>query len=175
MAELIKCPDCDRTFTTHNALGPHRQKAHGYSLKDGKNDPKRIAKGNPRPKKKKVLVKPSVSIAFDRNRGKFPCSQCDFVASWTGGLKKHMRKHLPKPMEGKHELAKHTQNAKTEISATNGHIQTQDDGNHRLEAAATFAAGRISELLQSIALKHDLPARSLAALVLRVVHAETVR
>ena len=158
MAELLKCPDCDATFDSAKSLGPHRRMAHGYSVTDGKNDPKRKLKAHKN------------NPAFIRHKGKFPCPQCDFVAQWRGGLVHHTNKKHPVIEANRSELAKANQDA-TE-AGTNGHsktIETTDDGNHRLEAAATFAAGRVAQLLESIALKYDLPPRTLTALVLRTV------
>jgi uncharacterized C2H2 Zn-finger protein len=155
---MIQCPDCNKTFENVRSLGPHRRMAHGYSVKDGKNDPKRLAE------ERKIRKRP---------KGKFPFPHCTFVASWQGGLKNHIRaKHAERA-----EIAKVAQNAPIQIShSSNGHAKAADDGiNHRLEAAATFAAGRVTQLLESIAFQHELPTKPLAALVLKVIHATSLR
>lgn len=168
MANLFKCPDCEATFEKASGIGPHRNKIHGFRISDGKNDPKRT--------QAYLLSKNKGHRIYPQQRGgSFPCPHCDFVASWTGGLKHHMNKKHKAAKKEKAELAQTHQNAQTTLHAANGNAPTHDDGNHRLEAAATFAAGRITQLLEGIALQHDLPAKSLAALVLRVVHAQTVR
>lgn len=67
----FKCPDCDATFASNLALGPHRNKAHGYKAAKPK------SRGS--------------TTVYDRWKGKYPCPQCNFVAKWKGGLTKHMR------------------------------------------------------------------------------------
>jgi uncharacterized C2H2 Zn-finger protein/uncharacterized Zn finger protein (UPF0148 family) len=158
----IKCPTCDKSFDSIRSLGPHRRLAHGYRVSDGKDNPKRAALGRHR------------NPAFKKHKGTFPCPQCDFVAQWRGGLKNHLRTHRT---EERTELAKANQNAivPTQPNGRNTAAPTQNDGDHRLQAAATFAAGRVAQLLESVALQHDLPPKSLAALVLRTVHATTLR
>ena len=204
-----KCPDCPKEFNSPRALGPHRAKVHGYVAKP------------PSPNA-------GASHVTKRLAGSFPCPHCEFVASWQGGLAKHMRaKHpeqeqLPKPPKkvphtsgpykcpdcersfsastglGIHrrnahgvdgssptsvyqrkqrsELVKGTQDAALSITATttttNGHIQVPaqtDDGAHRLEAIATLACGRIQQVIEGLAFTHDLPPRSLTALVIRTL------
>ena len=202
----FKCPDCDKEFNTPGALGPHRNKAHGYR-KDGS-----IGK----PAKGRIA-------ASMKNAGNYPCVHCDFVAKWNGGLKKHVRSKHPQvaPPPKASAAPKHTsgtyqcpecarsfstftglgihrrtahgvvgssksalsvrKNQRSEIvtttqdvtarAATNGHIQvpTPTEHDHRLEATATFAAGRVAQLLESLALQFDVSFRTLAPLVLRTV------
>lgn len=210
MSELIKCPDCDKTFTSVRALGPHRNKAHGYRVSDGKNNLKR-AQG------RDDKLPPIKRLA-----GKFPCPHCAFVAKWQGGLSKHigavhpdkeqplsprtLRRHAS---SGPHqcpecersfaaatalgihrrqahgvigtsksaiktrnqrgtELAKANQNAVT-VAANNGHVTTPTQDDHRVEAAATYASGRVVQLLESLSLQFDVSFRAFAPLVLRTV------
>jgi uncharacterized C2H2 Zn-finger protein len=162
MPETYKCPDCNKTFSTRQAIGPHRQKAHGYRKLDGRNDPSRVQGKKPRwPLKREPRV------------GSFPCPSCDFVAKWPGGLKHHiLSKHsAPAPsqivLKGRKPIAQTTEDAAQKLHAANGHFE--DRGQHRLEAAATFACGRITQLLESVAIQYDVPPRTFATLVLRTL------
>lgn len=168
--EKFKCPDCEATFAKASALGPHRNKAHGYRLSDGKNDPTRAQGNPPSDKRKRPKKRDRSTFAQVMHAGKFPCPHCDFVAQWKGGLTKHTNhKHPQTTKKEKTELAQTHQNAPAPLHLSNGHLQAEDDRSHRLEAAATFATGRITELLTGVAVQYDLPPRSLAALVLRTL------
>jgi hypothetical protein len=116
------------------------------------------------------------------------CPLCEFKAQWLGGLSHHKaRIHGIKTTKRtrKNGAALATiETAPSEIEApraaapadrTNGHYKAEDDRDHRLEAAATFAAGRVQELLTNVAGQFDLPARTFTALVLKTLHATALR
>lgn len=172
-----KCPDCDKEFDSLTALGPHRNKAHGFRKADGKNHPRlaQVSKRNARDAAKRMS-------ASRLGAGDFPCDECDFIAKWKGGLKKHKiaRHSAVYPESRRHRatersttLESATPTVSKEIATTNGriHVPARDDeaANHRLEAAATYASGRVDQLLEGVALKYEIPYRALTALVLRTV------
>jgi uncharacterized C2H2 Zn-finger protein len=166
----FKCPDCDKTFEKVQALGPHRQKAHGYRLIDGKNDPSRREKG----KNGISPLKGKPNNAQRIHAGKFPCTECDFVAQWKGGLANHMRTHRnklpqPQPIPERTAIVKANQDAQSRSTSNGNYTQADYDRDHRIEAAATFAAGRVTELLQSVAISYDIAPRTFAVLVLRTL------
>lgn len=167
-----KCPECGEKFVSGLKLGHHRWMAHKIrSLRGAK----------PKPPRRTYEKTPD---------GRFQCPLCAFTGSAMTSMGMHMKMHrtrgeyLPPdslnstPTERK-ELVKDNQNAVLQTNTNNGTrqaLQTQDDGNHRLEAAATFAAGRVQELCVQLALQHDVSARTLTALVLRTVaHTSSLR
>ena len=128
---------------------------------------------------------------FVKTFGPFKCQECPRSFSAATGLGIHRRfahgidgssisaAYNRLKLAGDHgskrsELVKTTQNV---ITTTNGHghiqvpTQIEDDRttHHRLEAAATYAAGRVAQLLESLALQLDVSFRTLAPLVLRTV------
>lgn len=148
MNDKIKCPDCDKTFDSPGQLGPHRNKAHGFRASDGKTDPARAQHGQIAPDRQ-----PHRHVQT-KLKGKFPCKQCDFVANWSGGLKKHMtamhnsgdfpcefcdkqfnnkeglKKHIDRhhleERKQRRELAKATKNADVPtLTVSNGHADVQ--------------------------------------------------
>jgi uncharacterized C2H2 Zn-finger protein len=156
-SELVKCPDCDKEVK-RAGLGTHRAKAHGHKAAT--------------PKKSKS--KTAQQTGRELLNGEFPCPDCDFVASWQGGLTKHRGAKHPKSSthNGGKPIGQSTDaNAHQTaiLTGQNGFTAHRDDEAHRLESLATFACGRITELLTSLAISHDLPPRSLAALVIRTL------
>jgi uncharacterized C2H2 Zn-finger protein len=152
-SELVKCPDCDKEVK-RAGLGVHRAKLHGHTAAT--------------PKKSKSKT------AQELLKGEFPCPDCDFVASWQGGLTKHRGAKHPKSstQNGGKPIGQSTDAEAHQtaiLTGQNGFAAHRDDEAHRLESLATFACGRITELLTSLAISHDLPPRSLAALVIRTL------
>lgn len=154
------CQVCDFVGKWKGGLTLHMLRSH------------KIKKGEPLPPRQPSPTPTAYPGSASRKlAGKFPCPHCYFIAKWKGGLAHHITmKHKAVTEPTRRELAEITQDAEV-VHASNGHAhpQAQDDGSHRLEAAATYAAGRVAQLLESIAIQYELPARSFTALVLRTV------
>lgn len=136
-----KCPDCTRTFVSRTGLGSHRRAIHGIEGSSHTTLKEREKKAAREAQSAAAVEAAKVETAEPR-------------------LKRKYTKRSP--------FAQATENA---IVPTNGNLSPQVDGNHRFEAAACLAAGRITELLTSIAFEHDLPPRTFTAYVLRTVAA----
>jgi hypothetical protein len=158
----LKCPECGKKYGSALALGNHRWQAHkirGESYDARKRAEKTVTRYERTPD------------------GLFQCPLCEFAGKGAAGMGMHMKMHRAQgdtalaptnnPHPERNAIVKTNQHAET----TNGaiHHQAQDDANHRLEAAATLAAGRVQELCSRLAFEHDLPPRTLTALVLRTV------
>ena len=150
----LRCPDCNATFSTERGLGGHRSKVHGVL---GMSRSSMAARGATPPK--------YASLA---------CPHCNFTAKHTGGLTLHLNK------KHRSEIVKTIEDRPAAIIATNGHHREEthaatgnnleaDDRSHRLEAIATLITGRVQQIIEGMAFTHDLPARTLAALVIRTV------
>ena len=181
----IKCPDCAATFDEARQLGPHRNKAHGYRVSDGKNKVSRAQKhGQPRPKKKRSGNRTSPHLA-GRNKlnGSYPCPECEFVAKWSGGLTKHMRNHNPSQPLSKTKAGrslKVERTAKAEIIRSNGNghfIEAGQAPPHDpiSETVLAIALGRFQGLCQSMATEFDVPPRMFAARLCELVYRSQVR
>ena len=179
MPAKVKCPDCSATYETAKGLSSHRRAAHGYVSEREATRKERIRqaekRGLPSPSPLEIIMpvdepkQHGGRHAHEIHKGIFPCPHCDFVGKWKGGLTNHMHRQHGKTKE--RAIAK-ASSSEVITSTPNGHIhvpaaQAQDD--HRLEAAATYAAGRVAQLLESIALQLDVSFRAFAPLVLRTV------
>lgn len=145
-----KCDLCTESFKAPTALGMHKRLKHGIAGKSKAAIGYRNAKNLP-PKPRD-----------------HQCPVCEFKAATQGGLTKHMNA-THKNGEGKLAKVNESKTHQAVLSGQNGFTAHTDDEAHRLEAVATFTAGRITELLTGIAISNDLPPRSLAALVLRTL------
>lgn len=154
----LRC-DCGYIAKTWNGLGVHKATVH------------------------------KIPSTKTHKHGAFQCPECPRSFGSTNGLAKHRAKMhgvlgTSKSAHDRYQrierqakeksLVPSSQNAQIQ-PAVNGQPQAAHDTDHRLEAAATFAAGRVAQLLESIALQHDVSFRALAPLVLRTVHATTLR
>lgn len=177
----FKCPDCDAVFTDPRSLGPHRNKAHGYRVSDGRNHPSLKQGTKPTGFIKKTAAKPKhvAASAIDKNRGSFPCPQCDFVASWTGGLKLHTRMKHKSEIERSTALVTSTASEVTPIARANknGHVSKTDLSRSAdaPEALIAFTAGRVQELCSVAASQFDLPSKPFTARVIELIYATTLR
>lgn len=155
LAGKFPCPHCDFVAVWKGGLTHHMNARH----------PEGAAP---------TLQKPEDAV------GTFQCSECSRVFQSKGALGIHRRQthgivgaSRTAQLRQRSEVAKGNQNAIT-ISTTNGHVQApthpEDDGTtHRLEAAATYAAGRVAQLLEGIALQLEVSFKPFTALVLRTV------
>lgn len=176
----LKCPECNELVANDpRGLATHRRFKHGVRGVSA-------AAVNYRKARAKKEIVGSLTGATARPRRKehlaLQCPECHkegFATHET--LARHRANFHNVPVNTKQqrrELAKTTQNAATQLTTRNGQptAPPQDDGDHRIQAAATFASGRVAQLLESIALQHDLPFKPFAALVLRTVaHTAQVR
>lgn len=194
----FKCPDCDKEFDDQRALGPHRAKAHGYKavrppkVYNPGSASAKLAGEFPCPhcdfvaKWQGGLVKhlgakhrPANAPQPKISGPPFQCPDCDASFKAPTGLGVHRRnvhgvigssKSAVKFREIKgSEIVKVTKDVASPAAHTsNGHAPAAQD-DHRLEAAATYAAGRVAQLLEGVALQFEIPIRALTSLVLRTV------
>lgn len=175
----LKCPECNELVARDpRGLATHRRFKHGVqgaskSASDYRKMKMRKEKNQPAPKKR--------GRPRGGRGGELRCPECGDRYTSLETLGRHRYKFHNVPVNVKllrRELAKTTQNA-IQISHTNGQQPTapaQDDGDHRIQAAATFASGRVAQLLESIALQHDIPYKPFARIVLQTVaHTAQVR
>lgn len=164
----LKCPECGKKCPDALRLGNHRWTAH--RIRGTTYDATRARSGP--------------LAALRTPDGGYQCSFCDFKTERVSGMGMHLKMHRRLEAEGTApQLSTPTPTERTAIvkanqdanpNTNNGHTphtQAEDDRNHRIEAAATFASGRVAQLLENIALQHDLPYKSFATLVLRTVAA----
>lgn len=170
----LKCPECGKKCEDALRLGNHRWTVH--KVRGASDDAKRRATREPG-------TKPLAALERTPDGG-YKCSFCDFKTEKASGMGMHLKMHRRLEAEGTApQLSTPTPTERTAIvkanqdanpNTNNGHTphtQAEDDRNHRIEAAATFASGRVAQLLENIALQHDLPYKSFATLVLRTVAA----
>jgi hypothetical protein len=177
---LFPCPECGAKYKDKRGLATHRRYQHGFISQDRSAIAQREAKAKRRAQSKNAVAlaltginKPQFgSMAHTKNAGIFPCSHCEFVAKWKGGLTHHMNAKHP---------VKEANIASTE-ARNEASIEASNNGNNRQtrrsaipEAAIAFTAGRIEELLLRTATELDLPPKSLAAGVIELIHAKTLR
>jgi C2H2-type zinc-finger domain len=168
-----QCPDCDHApYPTAKGLATHRRFAHGY-VGTGRSS---VAK---RKQHQKAINGRDLSTWPNRTKGKFPCPECDFVASWVGGLKNHIaRKHKPKRTDTKRsQLAKITEAIPV---SQNGHHPHADEAqiaasDRALEVALAITLGRFTEICRSMATQYDIPERMFAARFAELVYRTQIR
>ncbi len=159
------CPECGKVVSSSIRLGNHRWTVH------------RIRGTSPDAQRRLLGITPLTDGTEKLPDGSFKCPICGKTGRGAG-MGMHMKMHKKKgqlpedstqPTLERTALVKANQNAHPTTNGNHPHPQAEDDGHHRLEAAATLAAGRVQELCSRLAFEHDLPARTFTALVLRTV------
>ena len=158
-----QCPECPAHYADARGLAIHRRYKHG------------IAGTSPAAVSARSKRHGSTTV-HKRLSGRFPCTECKFVAKWQGGLTKHMRsihgtkrslsieKQTLPPIVSNGAGANHSDNQE-------GHFAT--DGIP--QATLALALGRFQELSKSIAFEHDLPAKSFTARLAELIYATSLR
>lgn len=163
------CPDCDFKAKDKAGLTIHRKAKHGASS----------------------LSRTAVAI---RASDPLQCPECEFHAHNPGGLALHrLKQHgvvsdrrntelrrLQRKAAKKRGLPIEPAQTVTAVAITstsNGHHPQESHfvGNGIPQATLALALGRVQELCRSIATEHDLPPRSFAAELARLIHATTLR
>jgi DNA-directed RNA polymerase subunit M/transcription elongation factor TFIIS len=163
---LIACPDCDYRAKSKAGLTIHRKAEHG-------------------------TVSNSATATAIRASNPLQCPQCEFVALTKIGLANHRTrthgttsKHqlrLQKVAErkaAKKGLPIEPSQTVTAVAVTNnGHHPEESHfaTNGIPEGTLALALGRFQELCRSIATEHDLPPRSFASQLARLIYATTLR
>jgi hypothetical protein len=165
-----QCPECDHApYPTAKGLSTHRRFAHGISGTSHS----AVSERRRRAKLKQTSHHDNYP---SRIKGKYPCPNCNFVASWEGGLKNHItRVHASaKPAKRRNELANIP---KGEVITNGHHPEAHREGftDAIPDALIAVASGRFIELCRSVAYEHDLPPRLFTARVAAFIYGTTVR
>lgn len=165
-----RCPDCDFVAKANAGLTIHRKAKHGAAS----------------------MSRTAVAI---RASDPLQCPECEFHAHNPGGLALHrLKQHGVVSERRSTELRRlqqrfdakkrglpiepaQTVTAVAVTSTSNGHHPQESHfvGNGIPQATLALALGRVQELCRSIATEHDLPPRSFAAELARLIHATTLR
>lgn len=203
LTELHQCPDCDFKAVNKAGLTFHRMKNHGAASSYTANpvqcpdcDFKAKDQAGLTIHRKTIhkAVSQSATAVAIRASDPLQCTECGFRATSKIGLANHLaRIHKILSQSGRAKLKREEraqlraakkgttiEPAQTitavAITTNNGHHQeAHTPANGIPEGTLALALGRFQELCRSIATEHDLPPRSFAAQLARLIYATTLR